>query len=81
MTIDATIQRLTGDGEIIAQFLVDTLQGYTRDATVSHRIKSAEWLTTFGRLIPESAIPKSASIRPRLLRQNSTQTSTPAPLC
>ncbi len=64
MTIDATIQRLTGDGEIIAQFLVDTLQGYTRDATVSHRLKSAEWLTAFGRLIPESAIPKSASIRP-----------------
>ena len=65
MTIDATIQRLTGDGEIIAQFLVDTLQGYTRDATVSHRLKSAEWLTAFGRLIPESAIPKSATIRPR----------------
>ena len=65
MTIDATIQRLTGDGEIIAQFLVDTLQGYTRDATVSHRLKSAEWLAMFGRLIPESAIPKSATIRPR----------------
>ena len=65
MTIDATIQRLTGDGEIIAQFLVDTLQGYTHDATVSHRLKSAEWLTAFGRLIPESAIPKSATIRPR----------------
>ncbi len=65
MTIDATIQRLTGDGEVVAQFLVDTLQGYTRDATVSHRLKSAEWLTAFGRLIPESAIPKSASVRPR----------------
>ena len=65
MTIDATIQRLTGDGEIIAQFLVDTLQGYTRDATVSHRIKSAEWLAMFGRLIPEDAIPKYASVRPR----------------
>ena len=65
MTIDATIQRLTGDGEIIAQFLVDTLQGYTHDATVSHRLKSAEWLTAFGRLIPESAIPKSATVRPR----------------
>ena len=64
MTIDATIQRLTGDGEIIAQFLVDTLQGYTHDATVSHRLKSAEWLAMFGRLIPESAIPKSATIRP-----------------
>ena len=65
MTIDATIQRLTGDGEVVAQFLVDTLQGYTHDATVSHRLKSAEWLTAFGRLIPESAIPKSATIRPR----------------
>ena len=65
MTIDATIQRLTNDGETIAQFLVDTLQGNTRDATVSHRIKSAEWLAMFGRLIPESAIPKYASIRPR----------------
>ena len=65
MTIDATIQRLTNDGETIAQFLVDTLQGYTRDATVSHRLKSAEWLAMFGRLIPESAIPKYASVRPR----------------
>jgi len=65
MTIDATIQRLTNDGEVVAQFLIDTLQGYTRDATVSHRIKSAEWLAMFGRLIPEHAIPKSASIRPR----------------
>jgi len=65
MTIDATIQRLTNDGETVAQFLVDTLQGYTRDATVSHRLKSAEWLTAFGRLIPESAIPKYASVRPR----------------
>ena len=65
MTIDATIQRLTNDGETIAQFLVDTLQGYTHDATVSHRLKSAEWLTAFGRLIPESAIPKYASVRPR----------------
>jgi len=65
MTIDATIQRLTGDGEIVAQFLVDTLQGNTRDATVGHRIKSAEWLAMFGRLIPESAIPKYATIRPR----------------
>ena len=65
MTIDATIQRLTNDGEVVAQFLVDTLQGNTRDATVSHRIKSAEWLAMFGRLIPESAIPKYASVRPR----------------
>ena len=65
MTIDATIQRLTNDGETIAQFLVDTLQGYTRDATVSHRLKSAEWLAMFGRLIPEDAIPKYASVRPR----------------
>ena len=65
MSLDATIQRLTNDGEIVAQFLVDTLQGNTRDATVSHRIKSAEWLAMFGRLIPESAIPKYASVRPR----------------
>ena len=65
MTIDATIQRLTNDGEVVAQFLVDTLQGNTRDATVSHRIKSAEWLAMFGRLIPEAAIPKYASVRPR----------------
>ena len=65
MTIDSTIQRLTNDGEVVAQFLVDTLQGNTRDATVSHRIKSAEWLAMFGRLIPESAIPKYASVRPR----------------
>ena len=65
MTIDATIQRLTNDGEIVVQFLVDVIQGTSYNAPLGHRIKSAEWLSALGGFIPEDAIPKSASIRPR----------------
>ena len=65
MTIDATIQRLTNDGEIVVQFLVDVIQGTNYNAPLGHRIKSAEWLSALGGFIPEDAIPKSATIRPR----------------
>ena len=65
MTIDATIQRLTNDGEVVVQFLVDVIQGTNYNAPLGHRIKSAEWLSALGGFIPEDAIPKSASIRPR----------------
>ena len=65
MTIDATIQRLTNDGEVVVQFLVDVIQGTSYNAPLGHRIKSAEWLSALGGFIPESAIPKSATIRPR----------------
>ncbi len=65
MTIDATIQRLTNDGEVVVQFLVDVIQGTSYNAPLGHRIKSAEWLSALGGFIPEDAIPKSASIRPR----------------
>ena len=66
MTIDATIQRLTNDGEVVVQFLVDVIQGTSYNAPLGHRIKSAEWLSALGGFIPEDAIPKSATIRPRL---------------
>ena len=65
MSIDATIQRLTNDGEVVVQFLVDVIQGTSYNAPLGHRIKSAEWLSALGGFIPEDAIPKSASIRPR----------------
>ena len=65
MTIDATIQRLTNDGEVVVQFLVDVIQGANYNAPLGHRIKSAEWLSALGGFIPEDAIPKSATIRPR----------------
>ena len=65
MTIDATIQRLTNDGEVVVQFLVDVIQGTNYNAPIGHRIKSAEWLSALGGFIPEDAIPKSATIRPR----------------
>ena len=65
MTIDATIQRLTNDGEVVVQFLVDVIQGTSYNAPLGHRIKSAEWLSALGGFIPEDAIPKSATIRPR----------------
>ena len=65
MNIDATIQRLTNDGEVVVQFLVDVIQGTNYNAPLGHRIKSAEWLSALGGFIPEDAIPKSATIRPR----------------
>ena len=65
MTIDATIQCLTNDGEVVVQFLVDVIQGTSYNAPLGHRIKSAEWLSALGGFIPEDAIPKSATIRPR----------------
>jgi len=65
MTIDSTIQRLTNDGEVVVQFLVDVIQGANYNAPLGHRIKSAEWLSALGGFIPEDAIPKSATIRPR----------------
>ena len=65
MSIDATIQRLTNDGEVVVQFLVDVIQGTNYNAPLGHRIKSAEWLSALGGFIPEDAIPKSATIRPR----------------
>ncbi len=65
MTIDATIQRLTNDGEVVVQFLVDVIQGTNYNAPLGHRIKSAEWLSALGGFISEDAIPKSATIRPR----------------
>ena len=65
MTIESTIQRLTNDGEIVVQFLVDVIQGSSYDATLNHRLKSAEWLAALGGTIPEDALPKSASIRPK----------------
>ena len=65
MTIESTIQRLTNDGEVVVQFLVDTVQGNIYNATVGHRLKSAEWLTAFGELVPEDSLPQSATVRPR----------------
>ena len=65
MSIDTTIQRLTNDGEVVVQFLVDVIQGTNYNAPIGHRIKSAEWLSALGGFIPEDAIPKSATIRPR----------------
>ena len=70
MTIDATIQRLTNDGEIVVQFLVDVIQGTSYNAPLGHRIKSAEWLSALGGFIPEDAIPKSATEAAALARSS-----------
>ena len=59
MSIEATIQRLTNNGEILAEFLVDIVQGNTQHATVSHRLKSVEWLAKLGGFIPETAVSPS----------------------
>ena len=77
MTIDATIQRLTNDGEIVVQFLVDVIQGTSYNAPLGHRIKSAEWLSALGGFIPEDAIPKSATIRPRPKRDKPAKQDKP----
>ena len=59
MSIEATIQRLTNNGEILAEFLVDIVQGNTQHATVSHRLKSVEWLAKLGGFIPETTTTPS----------------------
>ncbi len=69
MSIEATIQRLTNNGEILAEFLVDIVQGNTQHATVSHRLKSVEWLAKLGGFIPETTTTPSEnknSAPPRL---------------
>ena len=65
MNIECYIQQITHDGKTLVDFLADNVQGNTQHATVSHRLRSVEWLAALGGFIPESAIPKYASVRPR----------------
>ena len=79
MSIEATIQRLTNNGEILAEFLVDIVQGNTQHATVSHRLKSVEWLAKLGGFIPETTnIPsKTKNSAPARLCANKTDSKPP----
>ena len=65
MNIERYIQQITNDGKTLVDFLADNVQGNTQHATVSHRLRSVEWLAALGGFIPEDAIPKYASVRPR----------------
>ena len=65
MNIERYIQQITHDGKTLVDFLADNVQGNTQHATVSHRLRSVEWLAALGGFIPEDAIPKYASVRPR----------------
>ena len=65
MNIERYIQQITHDGKTLVDFLAANVQGNTQHATVSHRLRSVEWLAALGGFIPEDAIPKYASVRPR----------------
>ena len=65
MNIEQYIQQITHDGKTLVDFLAANVQGNTQHATVSHRLRSVEWLAALGGFIPEDAIPKYASVRPR----------------
>ena len=48
------IRNLTGDGEVVARFLLDTVQGEHTDAKYHHRLEAANLLARYGSDQPES---------------------------
>ena len=48
------IRNLTGDGEVVARFLLDTVQGEHTDAKYHHRLEAAKLLARYGSDQPES---------------------------
>ena len=55
MNIKRYIQQITNDRKTLVDFLADDVQGNTQHATVSHRLRSVEWLAVLGGFIPETA--------------------------
>ena len=60
MNLERYIRHITHDGKTLADFLVNTIQGNTGDATVTHKLQSVEWLAKFGGFIPETEPAKPA---------------------
>ncbi|MCY4579575.1 MAG: hypothetical protein OXD31_11085, partial [Chloroflexi bacterium] len=48
------IRNLTGDGEVVARFLLDTVQGKHTDAKYHHKLEAAKLLARYGSDQPES---------------------------
>ena len=48
------IRNLTGDGEVVARFLLDTVQGEHPDAKYYHKLEAAKLLARYGSDQPES---------------------------
>ena len=48
------IRNLTGDGEVVARFLLDTVQGEHPDAKYHHKLEAAKLLARYGSDQPES---------------------------
>ena len=48
------IRNLTGDGEVVARFLIDTLQGEYPDAKYHHKLEAMKYLVRYGSDQPES---------------------------
>ena len=42
------IRNLTGDGEVVARFLLDTVQGEHPDAKYHHKLEAAKLLVRYG---------------------------------
>ena len=48
------IRNLTGDGEVVARFLVDTVEGKHSDAKYHHKLEAMKYLVRYGSDQPES---------------------------
>ena len=79
MNIKRYTRQATNDGKILVDFLVDNVQGSTQHATVSHRLKSVEWLAKLGGFIPETAVSpsKNENSAPSRLCDNKTDLKPP----
>ena len=58
------IRRLTNDGEVVARFLTETVQGKTPGAKACHQVKAMEYLVRFG-LTDQPATPDRHSCESR----------------
>ena len=63
-TLQQKIADLTGNGETIAMFLVDTMQGNTYDIKRCHRLDAARMLTKYGGAQPEGKVIPFNTVRP-----------------
>ena len=75
MNLERYIRHITHDGKTLADFLVNTIQGNTGDATVTHKLQSVEWLAKFGGFIPED--DAAAATTPKRSRAKSEPNKKP----
>ena len=65
--IQRTIHKHTKDGDLIAQFLVSTMQGETADAKICHRLDAAKQLIKYGYDDPQDPAQSESIIHDMLI--------------